>query len=259
MPERLFDVQSLYGPGAQGNRHTLVYTKNAAALEDLSPELRDAPNLIRLSGSPEHLRGHFSHRGQPVLRCGSGNMAIAEAARQMFGVPEQGGWNLQTDAGTVWLGYDVQGPYYRDKPLRQHTVPKPQLWRHLLDGTFDTGSYAGGHGDYALLALSQPLKKVQPALRRLCQYSRRALILVYRQGPGLAQLRYFAPQYGTAEDAATGSASVQAAHFLWNLYRESRFTFLQASPQGGYIQTETRGGDVVVRGRAKLNPCSRGQ
>jgi predicted PhzF superfamily epimerase YddE/YHI9 len=253
MLEPLFEIQSLYGPGAQGNRHALVYTEKTVALDAVSPELFKAPNLILLSGPPDALQATFSNRGQTVLRCGSANIAIAEAALRMFGVPERGGWPLHTRAGKVWLGYDVRGPYYRDRPLRQHPVSKPQLWRHLLKGAYEAGSYAGTSTDYCLLALARPLQAARPALARLRHYSKRALILVYRQSPGTAQLRYFAPQYGVEEDAATGSASVQAAHFLWQLYNESRFTFLQKSPSGGYLQTETRGWEVLVRGRARLS------
>lgn len=275
MPEHCLFIQSLYGHAAEGNWHTLIYSEQATPPATLAPELRELPNLIQLGGTPAALWARFYQRSQPVLRCGSANIAIAEAARQLFGVPESGGWALNTRAGTVWLGYDDRGAYYRDRPQRQRPIPDPDLWQRVLTETagarhnnperYIAGCYAGDDTDYCLLLLARPLQQVQPDLPRLCDSSRRALILLYCpfwSAPDRAHLRYFAPQYGADEDAATGSASVQAAHFFWQRYGQERMTFMQQSREGGYIQTEIRGDQVWVRGKARIScpsmVCERG-
>lgn len=264
MPEHYLFVQSLYGQGAEGNWHTLIYSEQAAPPERLASELRELPNLIQFGGAPDALWARFYQKDQPILRCGSANIAIAKASRQLFGEPEQGGWPLNTRAGTVWLGCDDHGPYYQDQPLRQRPIPEPDRWQRVLSIHGVNGCYAGCSTDYCVLLLPTPVEQVQPDLQSLCDLSQRALILLYypfdvapsgysRPAPNQAQLRYFAPQYGVAEDAATGSASVQAAHFFWQRYGQAHMTFAQQSKEGGHIQTETRGDGVLVRGKARIS------
>lgn len=263
MPEHCLTVQSLHGPGAEGNCHTLVYTEQTAPPTILASDLRQVPNLILLGGTPAALWARFYHNNQPVLRCGSANIAIAQAAPQLFGVPEPRGWTLNTCAGPVWLGYDDRGAYYRDRPQRQSSITDPPLWQRVLGASYLSGCYAGDDSDYCLLLLPTPVAQLRPDLPRLRHGSRRALIALYypartvadgllQPEPGSAQLRYFAPQYGVVEDAATGSASVQAAYFLWQRYGKERMAFVQKSVSGGYIETETDGAQVWVRGQARI-------
>ena len=54
-------------------------------------------------------------------------------------------------------------------------------------------------------------------------------------GPGCV-FRYFAPQYGSPEDAATGSAAVQLAAFWSPRLARERFTAVQLSPEGARLQ-----------------------
>lgn len=256
MTDQCLSIQSLYGPAAEGTWHTLIYRERAIEPVALEPHLRQLPNLIQLGGTPAALWASFYQRGQPVLRCGSANIAIAEAARHLFGRPPSGGWALHTCAGTVWLGYDDHGAYYRDRALHQRPISDPYRWRQVLQTSYYAGSYVGGDTDYCVLLLSRPVWQVQPRLPRLCRYSRRALILLYYppfSAPARAQMRYFAPQYGVDEDAATGSASVQAAHFLWLRYGQTRMAFVQKSPAGAHIETEIRDAQVWVRGKARLS------
>lgn len=258
MPEDWLRIQSLYGPAAEGNWHTLIYEEQAGPTDTLTPELRALPNLIKLGGTPAALWARFYHHGHPVLRCGSANIAIAQAIRERFGVLASGEWSLDTRAGVVWLGCDDGGVYYRDNPLPQGPLCEPHLWKQVVGANGISGCYAGGDADYCLLRVSTPVQNLHPDLARLCDYSRRALILLYYpedSASDRAQFRYFAPQYGVDEDAATGSASVQVAQFLRQCYGQTHMRLEQHSAQGGDIQTEIHGDQVWVRGQARCYPA----
>src|SRR5690625_4522320 len=82
MPEDWLRIQSLYGPAAEGNWHTLIYEEQAGPTDTLTPELRALPNLSKLGGTPAALWARFYHHGHPALRCGSANIAIAQAIRE---------------------------------------------------------------------------------------------------------------------------------------------------------------------------------
>jgi len=57
--------------------------------------------------------------------------------------------------------------------------------------------------------------------------------------------RYFAPQYGPPEDAATGSAAVQLAAYWALQLNVDHFKAHQLSPQGAWMQLRLQGGDTV--------------
>src|SRR5690625_5181750 len=98
MPEDWLRIQSLYGPEAKGNWHTLIKEEQAGPTDTLKPALRALPNPINHGGTHAALWSRFYHHGHPVLRCGSANIAIAQAIRERFGVPASGEWSLDTRA-----------------------------------------------------------------------------------------------------------------------------------------------------------------
>ncbi|MGI9291435.1 MAG: PhzF family phenazine biosynthesis protein, partial [Gammaproteobacteria bacterium] len=61
--------------------------------------------------------------------------------------------------------------------------------------------------------------------------------------------RYFAPQYGTPEDPATGSAAVQLAVY-WRLRESwSAFTVAQLSTQGAMMELSSNQTSVGISAR----------
>ncbi len=244
-------VASFCGPSAAGNQHNLVYHAQPIAWNNgLSDELRQIPNLILVSGPLSNLRAQFWDRGQAVKRCGSGNIAISAFAHQHLLNSDLFSLQLQTPAGPVLIGHDRFGPFYIGRPEPQRPITHTGLWRNLLGGDFLAGALSGGASDYALLELDRSPASVQPRIEGLRRFSRRALIAFCPLGPGNVQMRYFAPQYGNDEDAATGSAAVQVAEYLWQRYHWRSCWVIQQSAVGGLIRTEKLSRQLRVRGEA---------
>lgn len=247
-------IDVFYGPGAVGNRHHLIY-RARPAWRDLPAPYANIPNLILLHSAKESLHAQFFNRGKPVQRCGSGNLAIATYVSNYLAAGI-GTWQLNTPAEALQLGVDNQSAFYLNQPLRQQVLRHPQLWQQLIGQPLVDGCYCGGRGDYVLLEVSQPLAQLRLNSAKLCRLSRRAVIVLYRPATGPVQLRYFAPQYGPTEDAATGSASVQAAAYLKQRYAHEyshqQFEVQQRSSGGGCIYVTNQVRQVVVRGRTAV-------
>lgn len=252
----LCTVDVFYGPEATGNQHHIAYSSDSAWGEgDLPFEYNKIPNLILLSSSRGTFQAQFFNSGRPVRRCGSGNLAIATYIHGELKA-EANGERLVTPAGTVQLGFDRQSAYYLDKPLIQQPLHYAKLWQRLVRQRVINGCYCGRRNDYVLLELRQPLARFRLNSTALCRFSQRALIVIYRPPSGAVQLRYFAPQYGAAEDAATGSASMQAAGYLGRQYPQyyahQQIEIKQCSPAGGYLYLKSYQQRVLVRGRTEI-------
>lgn len=65
------------------------------------------------------------------------------------------------------------------------------------------------------------------------------------------RLRYFAPQYGTVEDAVTGSANAVLADYWAGRLGVSRFRALQCSPRGGVVYSRLIANGVAIGGKVE--------
>jgi predicted PhzF superfamily epimerase YddE/YHI9 len=113
-------------------------------------------------------------------------------------------------------------------------------------------AHCGGESGYLVLQWPDGygLEQLAPQLSALSARSRRALICTSAQpavGAGEIHLRYFAPQYGVYEDAATGSA-VRVLADYWSS-RFSSLTVRQCSPEGGRLLSRVAADHVEVGGR----------
>ncbi|RUO76153.1 PhzF family phenazine biosynthesis protein [Idiomarina seosinensis] len=252
--QELCTADVFYGPKASGNRHYIAY-RGASAWSDVPKEYQQVPNLILMSGEPGAFKAEFLNGGRPVQRCGSGNLAVAAFINDQL-TDSPSNELLLTPAGKVKLGFDHRSAYYFDKPLAQRPLRNLGFWRRLVRQPVINGCYCGGRNDYVLLEVGQSLTKFKLNSGVLCRFSQRALILVYRPPSGELQLRYFAPQYGPAEDAATGSASVQAVAYLRRQYPQyyghQRIVIKQCSPAGGWLYLKRYRQYELVRGRTNL-------
>jgi predicted PhzF superfamily epimerase YddE/YHI9 len=85
-------------------------------------------------------------------------------------------------------------------------------------------------------------------------YTRRALIVTCAVSKDLAlqgeniHLRYFAPQYGIAEDAATGSAMRVLAGYWQQRGLGDELQALQRSPEGGLLWSRVQNQTTWVGG-----------
>ncbi|MGM0429719.1 MAG: PhzF family phenazine biosynthesis protein [Pseudomonadota bacterium] len=251
---KLCTVDVFYGPEALGNQHHIAY-RPAPAWGEVPSQYQRVPNLILMSGGSRAFQAQFLDYGRPVRRCGSGNLAVAAYINDRLKTKTTNEC-LLTPASEIQLGFDHESAYYFDKPLAQRPLRNLGFWRRLISQPVVSGGYCGGRNDYVLLELSQPLTPLNVNSSALCRFSQRALIVIYRMLSGAVQLRYFAPQYGAAEDAATGSASVQAAAYLRNQYPQSyahqSIEVKQCSPAGGCLYLKNYQQQVLVRGRTAM-------
>ncbi|RUO69562.1 PhzF family phenazine biosynthesis protein [Idiomarina ramblicola] len=251
---KLCTVDVFYGPQALGNQHHIAY-RPAPAWSETPSQYQTVPNLILMSGRSGAFQAQFLNYGRPVRRCGSGNLAVAAYINEKLKTKPINEC-LLTPAGEIQLGFDHESAYYFDRPLTQRPLRSLRFWRRLISRPVINGCYCGGRNDYVLLELAQPLTQLRLNSGALCQFSQRALIVIYRLRSGTVQLRYFAPQYGEAEDAATGSASVQAAAYLRTQYPKryahQSIEIKQCSPAGGCLYLKNYQQYVLIRGQTAM-------
>ncbi|WP_049721879.1 PhzF family phenazine biosynthesis protein [Gilvimarinus polysaccharolyticus] len=248
-------VDSFCGPRALGNRHYIVVLEKFTLAQnaDHIPQqvIQPQANTVVLWQQRGSWHVRFFDKGQPVRRCGSGNIAIAAYMHNRYQRPFT--QTLQTIAGTVVLGVDTTGAYYRDRPGQIIPIKNLAHWEHLCQTPLTSAAQIGGRQDYTLVLLpnSEALLRLKLRSHALKLYSARSVIAL-APAPRHWQLRYFAPQYGVPEDAATGSACVQASGYLAKKTNKHHFNFIQRSPAGGIIHTEHRSQHTIVRGNYQL-------
>jgi predicted PhzF superfamily epimerase YddE/YHI9 len=252
-------VDSFCGAGARGNRHhivaldtsTLDTGKNIEA-QIWQQALKPHANTLVLWQQNDCWHARFFDSGHPVLRCGSGNIAVA-AYLYTHEFHNTFNLTLHTAAGAVTVGVDNKGAYYCDRPCPVSAKDDPARWTHLCQTPVSTAVRMGGRQDYTLLLLPDPhaLSQLRLRARALKLYSARSVIAL-APAHRYWHLRYFAPQYGVPEDAATGSACVQASNYLARITHHRRFSFNQRSRARGIIHTEKRPHEVIVRGSYRL-------
>ena len=113
---------------------------------------------------------------------------------------------------------------------------------------------AGGERGYLIVELASAarLATLEPDYALLAGATGRALVVTAADpdaaGTGFA-FRYFAPQYGPPEDAATGSAAVQLAAYWEPRLGSARLEARQLSAQGARMRLDCTAATVELRGR----------
>jgi predicted PhzF superfamily epimerase YddE/YHI9 len=87
----------------------------------------------------------------------------------------------------------------------------------------------------------------------LTRYTLRAIIACSWSGdkPGVIRFRYFAPQYGVAEDSATGSAMRILLDYCQQNYQLEYLEAFQCSPAGGVLFARAVADRIAVGGRVE--------
>lgn len=142
--------------------------------------------------------------------------------------------------GMDWLGLPRMGC---------QPVPKPAWWREAFSREPLAAAQAAGESGYLILDWDSEasLRELEVYPAAFGRHTRRAVVALAPAGtPGFDYvLRYFAPQYGVAEDAVTGSA-----HRLACEYRgQSQARGLQCSMAGGVVYTRLDADQVAIGGR----------
>ena len=144
-----------------------------------------------------------------------------------------------TEGGLVWLRF----PHARIENTSGYDALPALL------GATPTGYAVVGDEDGYLIAEFPPdtaLERITPPGDRLSAITGRALIVTCpaeihgdataADAPALIRYRYFAPQHGSAEDTATGSAMRILAKYWHDKGLGARLTAHQCSPRGGLLQ-----------------------
>lgn len=149
--------------------------------------------------------------------------------------------------GQVWLGF---------VPLAPEVCEIPAWCGQYFDVEPDAAATAGAADGY--LVLEWPAGFELTSLSRpretLAQHTARSLIVtcaaenVLTQEKESIHYRYFAPQYGVSEDAATGSAMRVLASFWQHRGLGKVLTAYQCSTEGGLLFSRIEEGKVWIGG-----------
>ena len=163
-----------------------------------------------------------------------------------FSNAEQNWQARLASAGSANDVCEVTLTYSKPSPVE---CPVPEFTAAILDVEPIAAATVGGDSSYLVLELadSSALKALQPDFGALIVATQRALIVTAKSkgadgssdavgGSSTIVFRYFAPQYGSPEDAATGSAAVQLAAYWSSRLQRKRFNALQLSLKGAWLQ-----------------------
>lgn len=193
----------------------------------------------------------YTHQGQLIQCCGHGLLAAAHTWQRRL---RRDTVRLSMNGSLVpgWREGDLT--WLRFARLRMQGQDVPAWLEHVFCTVEPAQAVAIAGEARAYLVLQWPdgfdLQRLPCPTIALSAWTRRALICTSARpewGEGVIQLRYFAPQYGVAEDAATGSAMRVLAQY-WSR-RFSELTAYQCSPSGGLLLSRCAGKSVDVGGR----------
>lgn len=185
-------------------------------------------------------------RGRPIQLCGHGLLAAAH-----FWIGRQGDDSAAFSAGDYHVTATVDGALTWLRLTRPSCRPEPlsAFARGVCPGepAIDAATAGGGDG-YRILAWppGTDLQRLRPDVATIRDFDSRALIITAAQGEGQVALRYFAPQYGNDEDAATGSACVVLADYWQRRSGGDRWRMLQQSAAGALFHVRASGERVRI-------------
>lgn len=253
----IYPVASFVGEDCLGNQHWVCINPRFPSSRDRQAWLAEVnePILVFLfiePGLPP--TAEFYQAGRAIFRCGSGNLAAAHVLFQEMNLADTG--FLETAAGRValraqgeWLGYGAEG-------LALQENSEAEYWQSFVSQPLVSCWSVGGNYDYCLLELpnEQAVLDLTVDVEALRQSSDRALIVTARAASDAYDyvLRYFAPQHGKPEDAATGSANLQVATFWRQHLGKACLKGRQLSKSGGEFFLEVGAADYAwVMGRTR--------
>lgn len=271
-------IHCMHAPAAEGfaaasGGYALVHW-----LPDLVPERLLAHAESILAEHPRHgytsvlvagSNGHYvaesyTPAGAHIQFCGHGAMAAAwwvlhaiEASRRFVAFTSaHHSWHARRSEPTE-ADTDIALAYARPDPLG---CAVPEFAPACLGSQPVAAATVGDAAGYLVIEVGSALtvQQLQPDLAALGAATGRALIVTARAPlaanaaphrlPGCV-FRYFAPQYGVPEDAATGSAAVQLAAYWSARLPAAKLTLRQLSPQGAAMQVACHADTVELLAR----------
>lgn len=256
------NVSTFCGDHAQGNRHRVLllekYTETTlTALEKLSRQIDEV--VIGLCLKADIPSASFFQRGHAIQRCGSGNLACAFVLDNLYGlkahqqiITRDGPIRLLADNGRY--GYQT----HNRLPYIESALPS---FHQCFDRPPDQTLLCGGDTDYIIFVYNraEALISLQADIQHILKSTERALIATApsRHADGDYAIRYFAPQWGNNEDAATGSANTVVGPYWGERLGLTELHSYQASPEGGEFWVQLGKPDADCQPITLLGRCQK--
>ena len=259
--QAIASLRCMYSDAAAGGVADVHWLTDASPLELTNAAVsfcngnnsNDTTQVFVTSHEGRFVAESYSATGRRINFCGHGALAAARVVfdRHAAGANEcefsnaEQSWRARYSADCIALTYSQSSVEVCSIP----TFAKAALGVQPL-----TAATVGGSSGYLLLQLADAelVKSLQPDYALITAATERSLIVTAQADnihpPGCV-FRYFAPQYGTPEDAATGSAAIQLAAFWSPHFDGSPFTAWQLSPQGAEMQLSCSGSTVDLTAR----------
>lgn len=253
-PANAYNLRAFVGDGhlAAAGNPCLV------AVESQPPQTRPGPATATQCITwpiDEHRAGVgcWTADGTPIQCCGHGLLSCAAL------------WSRRWPGDGMLMGMEAEVPCRTLSD--QHWIGLPSVdvtpgepldgIVRLLGATQEPthGAEIGEHDGYLIVEMPDgtDLGTLAPPGAELARLTARALIVTCTMGEQkakpLVHLRYFAPQYGVAEDSATGSAMRLLAAYWHARGLGKELTALQRSANGGLLHSRVEADYTWVGGR----------
>lgn len=250
----------MYGDDAAGGVATVHWLADVAPTELdsvvaglVSSTSFDHVQVFVAGANGRYRAESYSPHGSRIQFCGHGALAAArvvlhelepQASLLEFHNADrawQARWSAAGDTSALTLIYKCPEP---------QACAVPAFAGAALGVEPVAAAGVGGETDYLILELTaaDALPGLQPDFAAIAKATRRALIVTAQAEDG-CMFRYFAPQYGDNEDAATGSAAVQLAAYWADRLPLEALKLRQCSAQGAEMQVCCRDGVVELCAR----------
>jgi len=232
---------------------------DAAAVAAMAASISDCVAVFIAGSAGRYRVESFDPDGNAIRFCGHGALA---AALHVYSEFESDAPEL--DFFNHFHQWKARRPDSADADITLvYKLPEltrcrvPTFAHEVLGAAPVKAADVGGAEDYLVVEFASPdhVRDLAPDFDAFSAVTRRAIIATARAGdPGNRSqkgivFRYFAPQYGQHEDAATGSAAVQLGAYWAEAYGAAGFSARQLSAGGARMQVVCRSGAVELSAR----------
>lgn len=255
-------IKSFVGEQCTGNAHQIIempeteFDENLERLCELSWEL--GPTILVIldinsmySGS--RITAKFIHNGQPVAFCGSGLLATMHYLELERGVQfdEESKIRFEVNGQDVYLG-KKNDQYFLSLNADFQAMPFDlQEVEAVLGVKVVSAEELPSGYIIAEIECAERLAKLTPDLETIKLRFKPSLIVTAPGSEKISEdyaMRYFAPQYGNPEDAATGSANAYLMKYWRDKLNKNELVGRQLSAEGGLFYGSVDGSKVTLSG-----------
>ncbi len=245
----------MHGADAEGGRAQVERVDAPATGLDEFALQKDSGGdvLVLVSGTNGDYRAEsYQADGTPIQLCGHGALAAAFAvlteleptAGELAFHSRRYAWRARkadTAAADITLSFPTPAVT---------TCAVPDFAAAVFRSVPVAAAEVGEDDDYLVLefASADDVRRLTPDFAALTSATRRAVIATAADNDAVV-FRYFAPQYGQPEDAATGSAALQLAAYWAPKLKKACFGARQLSAAGAVMQLARHKGVVELSAR----------